>query len=493
MPNRSRDIPQKPDGVNESQEQLQRISSAEPPLSSWSSIADPDELWQLENDEIFDSVGPEALNFGGEPGVSTTDYAHDEADLLEFPNWDYVPKEMERGDDDILPGHGALSPNLMGSRTSQGEFLTDALPMSLESPTRSAPYQQATQRPRQTSEKNSARLTPGSLTDVGRPTHDLSVPLPRVVVSDAALNSIGEGKKYAVPDLYVNTSSTKIPFHAKQTFGQNLQKSEASSDKGSQLPDRNQYSPNNYEIAMHDRYPSYTVIHQDGPQFGTPVAERLNAFYADADSTTAKAAADSNTKGILGGKRPRVSRSLSTLQIPIKPPSGSQSWQTSSGSAAPHSNFRNALHTPPYPTPTSYSGGSNIDHRCDIALTTTDNSPSAPTTPSCASTFELSSPVSPSPSNLSDTADGVTRCPICPEKAFTGTPRDQKNSLQRHMRDIHKGMPRLECPVAECNASFGAGRKDNRIKHVRAMHPDFPLPVPSTKRKRKADSDLESY
>lgn len=484
-------IPQKPD-VNESEEQPQRISSVEPPLSPWSSIADSDEFWQFDNNKMFNSIGPEALNDGSELGDSTANHTYGEADLPEFSNWDCVNKEMERGDLDIIPGYRALSPDLMDSRTSQGEVLTDALPMSLGSPTKSVPYQQATQRPRQTSEKIGARLTPLNLIDLGRPTHDLSVPLPRVVISDAALDSVGEGKKCAVPELYANTSSTKISFHAQQTLGQKLQESEASSDRGSQVRDSSQDPPNNYEIAMHDRYPSYTVTSLDGPQFGTPVAERLNAFYADADSITANVAADFNTKETLGVKRRRVSSNLSTLQIPIKTPSGSQSWQVSSGSAASHSNFRNTLQGPPYPTPTSYFGGSNIDHQLDIAFTT-DNSPSDPTTPSCASTFELSSPVSPSPSNLSDAVDGVTRCPSCPEKAFTGTPRDQKNSLQRHMRDIHKGMPRLECLVPECTASFGAGRKDNRIKHVRAMHPDFPLPASSTKRKRKADSDLESY
>ena len=492
MHHRLQDISQKPDDVNESQEQPQRPSSAEPPLSPWSSIADSDEFWQFDHNEMFSSIRQEALDDGVELGVSSANHTYGEADLPEPPNWDSVTQEMERGDLDVVPGYRTLSSDLMDSQTSQGEISTEALPMSPDSPTRLGPYQQATQRSGQTSETIGARLTAGSLIDLRRPMHDLSVPLPRVVVSDAALDSVGEGKKCAVPELYANASSTKIPLHTKQTFGQNLQKSEASSDKGSQLPDSNQYSPNNYEIAMHDRYPSYTVIHQDGPQFGTPVAERLNAFYADADSITAKVAANSNTKETLGGKRRRVSRDLSTLQIPIRTSSGSQNWQASSGSAAYDPNLRSALQTPPYPTPTSFFGGSNIDHRCDTGFTT-ENSPSDPTTPSYASTVELLSPVSPSPSNLSDAADGVTRCPSCPEKAFTGTPRDQKNSLQRHMRDAHKGMPRLECLVPECPASFGAGRKDNRIKHVRAMHPDFPLPVPSTKRKRKADSDLESY
>lgn len=438
---------------------------------------------------MFSFIGQEALDDGSELGVSTANHTYGEADLPESPNWDCVTKEMDRGDIDVVAGHHALSPDLMDSQASHGEISMEALPMFLKSPTRLVSYQQATQNSRQPSEDISERLTPGSLIDFGRPTHGLSVPLPRVVVSDAALDSVGEGKKCAVLDLYANSSSTNIPFHAKQTFGQNLQNSDALSEKRSQLPDSNQYSPNNYEIAMHDRYPSYTVIYQDGPQFGTPVAEQLNAFYADADSITAKVDTGCSTKEMLDGKRRRVSRNLSTLQIPIKTPSGSQSWQVSPGSAASHPDFRNALQISPYPTPTSYLGGSNTDHRYDSAYTT-DNSPSDPTTPSCGSTVGLSSPVSPSPSNLSDAADRVTRCPNCPEKAFTG--RDQKNSLQRHMRDAHNGMPRLECPVPECTASFGAGRKDNRIKHVRAMHPDFPLPVPSTKRKRRADSDLES-
>lgn len=476
--------------MNELLRQSQRIPTAEPPLSSWSSIADPNEFWQFDHDETFGSIAPEAFNDGSKLGMSTAIDTNGEVDLPEFPNWDYVNRDMER-DSGIVPEYGAFSSALM-AQNSQGDALTDTLQVSRESPTISARGQKATQRPTQISEKIGSRFASGSQIDLERQTGNMSTPLPRVVVSDAALHSVGEGKVCAVPELYASTSSTVIPFHEKQQSSQNLHSFEASSDKRWQLPDSSQYLPNNYEIAMHERYPSHTMIREDGYEFGTHVAERVNAFYADADSITAKVAAGSNTNETLGGKRRRVTRNLSTLQIPIKTPYWSQGWRVSPADAVSHPQRRNTLQTLPYPTPTSSSGGSTMYNQGDIAFQR-DDSPSSLATPSCVSPVRLSSPASPSPSNLSDAAEGITRCPSCPEKIFTGTPKDQKNNLQRHMRDIHKGMPRLECLVPGCTASFGAGRKDNRIKHVRAMHPDFPLPVPSTKRKRKASSDFQSY
>ena len=144
-----------------------------------------------------------------------------------------------------------------------------------------------------------------------------------------------------------------------------------------------------------------------------------------------------------------------------------------------------------YPSPPPSFRGIAVRHQHDSAHGR-DEPPSTPTTSSCLSPIEPPSPISPSPSSLSDTTDGITRCSICPDKIWNGKPVDQKNSLQRHNRDFHLGMPRLECLVRGCTVTFTPGPKDNRIKHVRAVHPDYPLPPPSKKRRRNVDGDFDA-
>lgn len=490
MQHRFRDSPQDPDDKKELQGKPIHIPRAELPPSWWSSIGDRDEFWRLNHDETFGFIALGAFNDGSKLGISTANHIYGEVDPPGFPDWDYVNGEMER-DVDFVPKYGAFPPNILDPHTYQGEDSPDVSQMPPESLTGSAAGQKAMQTLSRTSVKTDSHFMPWSPNDLGRQTSNLSVPLPRVVVSGAALNSNGVGGTCSVPKIYANTSFMTTPFHVKQNVGHNLHKSDASSNEGSRLLDWNQHHPSNYQSAMHERYPSPTVIREDEPKYGSLIAERVSAFNADVDSITAQVAAGSDTDEILSGKRRRVSRDLSTLQIPLQPPSWSQGWQVPPADVLCHPKRWNGLQTLPYPTPTS-SGGTTMYSRGDTTFIR-DDTPSSQTTPSCVSALALSSPISPSPSNLSDAADGITRCSSCPEKVFTGTPKDQKNNLHRHMRDAHKGMPRLQCLVPECNTSFSAGRKDNLMKHVRAMHPDFPLPIPSMKRKRKADSDSEPY
>ena len=423
--------------------------------------------------------------------MSTANHKYGEIDLPELPSWNYNDEEMERGDHYTGPGHSIPSPSPIGSQTAQGDISMDASHTTLESPNYFAPSQQATRRPIEPFEKGFAQFMRESLTDPKMSTNHLNISLPTFVISDTAIESVGEGKKSAVSELYTNTPSTTSEFDAEQDLGQHLRKSLTSSGSISQFSDVNRYRPNNYDIAMHDRQPSYTVISGIAPQLRTRAAENVNAFYADADLTTPNVATVSNTDEALCVKRRRRPKNLARLQIPNKTPPGLQHWQSSSSNAVSHSTFPNSLQTPKYPTPPSSFWGMSEYNQFDSAYGK-DDLPSTPAAPLYSSPVELPSPISPLPSSLSDAADGITRCPSCPDKVFTGTRENQKNNLQRHKRDVHDGTPRLECLVQGCDASFAPGRKDNRIKHVRALHPYYPLPAPPKKRKRKADSGFES-
>lgn len=486
---------QKPDERDESQEKPQQRSSPEPSPSPCSSIADLLELWSSGCIETLGSAefeaGLEAFNSFSEPGVSTANSGCGEDDLSELLNWNHT-EGMERADHITVTEHGDFSLGPTDSQTDQGLSATDASHPPTQSPTRSARYQKPTERPKNPVEKIGAPFAPESPTDLERPKSRLSVAIPRVVVSHTAVDNFdnaGDGKKSAVSELHANTMSTTTEFGFSKTVRQNLQ----SSVTGSQRPDVDRYRPNNYEIAMQERQtpPPHIVIGEIDPQMGTLAANSLNAFYADADSTISNKGVVSKTDESFGVERCCLPRNLSTFQIPNKTPTWSQRWQSSSGNALSHPTFEDSLRAPMYPSPPSSFRGIAGYHTHDIA-NGRDEPSATPTTSSCVSPIEPPSPISPSPSSLFDAADGVTHCSNCPDKIFTGTPVHQKNSLQRHMRDFHLGMKRLECLVRGCTVTFAPGRKDNRIKHVRAVHPDYPLPPPSKKRRRNADGDFDA-
>ena len=380
---------------------------------------------------------------------------------------------MERGDHNIVPRHGGLPSSPMDFRVAHGEDSIKTPNAPLESPNRSPPYRQATDSPPKPFDEVGALFTVRRPTDLGRTPNHPSNSLPRVVILDTTLDNVCEEKSCDMSGFHVNISSTTTQSAANQTVGQILYKSSASSANSSQFPDVNWHRPNNYEVAMHGRQSPHTVTGGFDPRFGTLAAESVNAFYADADLTISNVAAVSSPHRTYGAKRGGVPRGLSTLQIPNKTP------------------FQNRFRSPTHLIPSSSSRGTAEYPQLQYAYGR-DDPPSTPTTPFCASPIEHPSPISTSPSSLSDTSEGITRCPSCPDKVFKGTPVAQKNSLQRHRRDAHNGMPRLECLVRGCTVTFAPGRKDNRMKHIRATHPDYPLPALSTKRKRKADSGLES-
>lgn len=486
MHNRSLNIPHKSVGEDESQERSQYGSRAEPFPSPWASRTNPDGFWLSPYSETFGSVGLEAFNGESEPRISNTNPSYGEADPSKAQNWDYDFEEVDCGDRGTVPGHNAFPLGPTDSQNNQDGISIDVSHAPLEALTRYASYQQLTEIPTKPFEEIGAQFAPGSPTDLERLINHLSFPIPSLVVSDTAIDDTGDGQERAVPEMYANTSSTRKRFHTKQKLGQSLHKSVASSGNSSQLPDLNRYLPNNYDIAMHDRQPPYSVAGGIEPQLGTLAAESVNAFYADADLTATNVAAMSNTDESFGVKRRRLTRTLSTLQALTKTPPGSEHWQSSSGNASSNSTSQNSLQAPVYPTSPSSSGGLTNCHQLGSPFSRDD----PPSTPATISSVSLTDPrplTSPSPSNLTDVADGISRCTVCHDKTFADA-----SNLQRHMRDKHKGMKRLECLVRGCTVSFAPGRKDNRIKHVRAMHPDFPLPTPSTNRKRKAVSKLES-
>ncbi|CAD6589176.1 MAG: hypothetical protein ASARMPREDX12_003683 [Alectoria sarmentosa] len=471
--NMSLDISHGPDDPDESQEQSQHSSRAEPSLFPWSPTADPDISWRSDYNKLFRFVRLDDFNNGNELGVSTADHRYGEVDLSELPNWNYDIAGMERGDHNIVPRHGGLPSSPMDFRVAHGEDSIKTPNAPLESPNRSPPHRQATDSPPKPFDEVGALFTVRRPTDLGRTTNHPSNSLPRVVILDTTLDNVCEEKSCDMSGFHVNISSTTTQSAANQTVGQILYKSSASSAKSSQFPDVNWHRPNNYEVAMHGRQSPHTVTGGFDPRFGTLAAESVNAFYADADLTISNVAAVSSPHRTYGAKRGGVPRGLSTLQIPSKTP------------------FQNRFRSPTHLIPSSSSRGTAEYPQLQYAYGR-DDPPSTPTTPFCASPIELPSPISTSPSSLSDTSEGITRCPSCPDKVFKGTLVAQKNSLQRHRRDAHNGMPRLECLVRGCTVTFAPGRKDNRMKHIRAIHPDYPLPALSTKRKRKADSGLES-
>lgn len=245
------------------------------------------------------------------------------------------------------------------------------------------------------------------------------------------------------------------------------------------------YTANSHEIAR---------IEQQTPKIAIGIrhqcegfaAETQNAFSVDTDLAAIDVAATNYAdKSSSPVKRHRPSGNSPTIQTPTKNLQVLQHWQNQSPIPWNSSTTQSSLQVPTPPLsfkdlpPCQPLNGAYVR----------SNPSSTQATPSCLSPIRPPSPVSPLPMSLSSSADANTRCPDCPDTVFTGTPKAQKNSLQRHMRDCHRGLLRLDCLVQGCTVTFAPGRKDNRLKHVRAMHRHYPLPASSTKRKRKGNSE----
>ena len=465
---RSLDTLHHSDHEDGSQERRQRGLQVEPPLSPWSSMAYPDEM-------LSDYVEGFALNRldgtsddGREPSVSVEDNEYDEIDTIEFGIW----KDDTIQDDGLLVRDAALeSSNLatgpMDSQKLQGRVHLEASYIVPRSSNTSAESLPATVKPIESVEELREYSRPGRPVDLGISMKSGFQP-PSIIVSQNANDEVAEGDQC---DLSV--SCRKYNFYTGQVdmheiAAQHSYKPTPPLQPGARPEDLVSYSPNNYEMATQDRQPPDIPDGID-PQSAKIAEDSLDAFCADADLTAADAAADTGSSRV---KRRQLSRKHPLSQTPT---------QTSSA-------FHDSLQVPCYPTPPMSSRGLPTYSR--LENTYTGDSP-LPTqaTPFRNNALEPPSPVSPSPSSLPEVADGITRCPICPHTAFRGTPQNQKNSLQRHKRDFHNGMPPLECLVSGCYTTFAPGRKDNRERHVRAKHPGYLLTAPSKGKKRRRDSD----
>ena len=68
----------------------------------------------------------------------------------------------------------------------------------------------------------------------------------------------------------------------------------------------------------------------------------------------------------------------------------------------------------------------------------------------------------------SESSSGVTRCDLCPDTKFTGTPESQKRSFRRHRDEKHNQKDKLRCST--CGATFAPGRTDNLNRHLKKFN-----------------------
>ena len=470
--------------VAKPQEYSQHGSSAKHSLSPWAQTANSDDSWASDFNELPFFEGYDPFDHDIEPHVSNTNHGDGKIDHLE-PSTSSDFEGIGYGDPDTVHGHGGLPHEPTHSQILQFGISVDTSRADLDAQTRYRPYQAVTNMSTGPFETFGAQFAPGNPADLERPRDGLGIPIPRVVVSDATVNTVGVRSESAVPGLHTNILSPTRQHDETQTLDQSLQKALASGESTKYLPDNDRYRPNNYQIAILNRRPPYTLGNGDQPQFETPIADSVSAFYADADRTVLDAPAFSNTEESFGSNMRRVTGSLPTFQTPVRPPPGLQHCRSSSCNASSCSFPPSSLQAPVYSTPPS-SFHTTEYHQVGSPLIR-DHLPSNPARLPSVSLNNPSSLTTLSLRNAPDEAGKSCRCIICPDKTFKDT-----SNLKRHMRDNHNGMNRLPCLKEGCDASFAPGRKDNRLKHVRAKHPDYLLPAPSRKRKRNNDSDLES-
>ena len=469
------------------QEQPPSSPSAHVPLPPRPLQADRDEIWDPECIETFELEG--LSDQDPEPDVSIGNN-YDEDDLSEF-----VTRGKNTGEEKGLVngytalGLDSLATGPMNPQYSPGDVQPEISHPDPESPNTCAQSSQASGNPTESIEHMFAQSRPGNPANPRIPKNKADYQPPSIFFSDAAIDDMADGNPCDFSKSYNTIGSPVYQIGMKRNDTKHLYDSMAAFQENM----RSQYSyshrPNNYEIATHDRQPT-EIPDGIGPHLKEIAADSLNAFCADADLTAADDTHLTDTS-YTHGKRCRSSGYLPTLQTPRyqfpslqhrqKPP-----WLPPTPSACPDS-----LQIPTYPTPPP-SFRNEPRHQFPDSTYTSDNQPLTQATPSRVRRSQLPSPIPILPFSLPDAAESITHCPDCPKKVFKGTPQSQKNSLQRHKRDFHDGMPRLECLVQECTVTFAPGRKDNLLKHFRAKHSDCPLPPSSTKRKREAAGDLES-
>ncbi len=463
---------QRADHEDESQERLQQSLGTEPPSSPWSLTADPDGMLS-DCMESFGSSGMDGTSDDSrEPSVSIRNNEYHDADSPDLFLWeDDTDQAAEPLDTFTVPRPHTQARDLVDIVSFEYSETSQAVP---ESRTFCAEPPQVTEKPIESCERIGIQSSPASSVIFNVP----SIQPPSIFVSNDTVDEMSNAKMRDSPESH-NSPTLRTGQIAMERY---TYKSMASNQRSRLQPDLNQPSPNNYEVFMYDRqHPS--IPGRIDPQSEKIAADNLQAFCADADLTAADAAGATHhtDTNMFHVKRRRLSATVPVSRTPTNQFPSSRHFQTSACSSRVPSPFQKHLQPPTPPPSIRYrSTGEHPATAYARGIT-----PRSQATTSRNSPIDPLSPISLSASGSPEAATDFTSCPICPNTVFRGTPANQRNSLKRHDRDHHGGIPPLDCLVDGCTATFAPGRKDNRMKHVRAMHPDYPLP-PSTKRKRKS-------
>ncbi len=464
-------------------EQSQRDLQAEPPLSPWSSTADPEEMLSDYSETFISTEMDGNIDDGREASLST---GHNDTDLSDYWTLNYGTEQEEEG----FGSDNALSPNTFASDTEDSnsfqDFILDSSdPIPKWSITRGRNFR-ATSGPTGSVEEIGGPRAPARPVGLGLSTNDYRLQAPSIIVSNNAGDGAAYGSSYDLStssnDVDLLTSQIKLGGDATRVSYQRTMALLRSAHVGA--PDNS--CLNNYEMATQDRQPPY-ILGRVESHSEKMAMDSSSAFNVDADSVAAAAArTDPN---LLHVKRPRLSRTHPAFQTPMNDLSVSQHCQKPTRKRPASITVHSNLQVPRYPTPPRSFSGLPTQLHVDNVHTKDDFLPTQPTpyTPSSINPIEPRTPVSLMSSTPPATSDDLTLCQEC-QKPFGGTPTNQKNSLQRHIRDKHKGKARLPCLVQGCAVTIAPGRKDNQVKHVRTFHPECPLLIPTKKRKRKADS-----
>lgn len=471
--NRALEFMHRPDLEDGSQERLQQSLQAEPPLSPWCPTADPDGMLS-DCTEGFDDSGLEGTSDDSrEPSVFNGNNEYDETDVSKFLTWgDDTEPEGEDFDSDTALETGSLAPCSNDLQCYSGDVQLETSQAAPESQITCPPDVQVAGKPVEFFGHAAGQSMMGRRSQP-----------PSIVVSNSANDGVTYGDPRDLSESYCTTPLLTRQVRMNETTAKHSYESSALFQRSTRLGELDRMAPNNYELATQDRQPPDKPIGIE-PRSEETAAASTYAFCADADSIAADAAAPYGTDtSLLHVKRRRRSATHHGFQTPVKVVRSSQQRQNSLGDPSISSAVQNSSQVPT--PPLSFSDLPPCPHLDTV--TSRKNTLSVRTPQACSASIEPLTPVSPSPSTLSGADDSVARCQQCPDIAFKGP--NCKNSLQRHQRDRHSNMPRLECLVPGCPIDFAPGRKDNRLKHVRAKHRDHPVPALPAKRKRKPDGD----
>ena len=466
----------------------QQNPNVDPPPSPWSPAADPNEMLS-DSVERFDPSGLGGIfDDSREPSVSTGNNEHNEEDISDVWSWHYDTEEGEEHlDRYITVSSDSLATDPMDSGSFGGNFHSDTTHADSGSRDVCAEMPQAMEEPLEFFTPTGVQPKPGSLIGLGMPTNDVDAHPPSIVVSGATTDE-NPINVQQFPKSYDSATIPTSRIENERFTVHSPYRPVASNQQSGVPPDPKKYRPNNYDIATHDR--QIPIIPGGiNPRSEKTAADNVAAFFADADLTVANAAATTPTDTNLNVERGRLSENLPVFQTKIDLVPSFQHRQSLPRTPQTSSIFQSSPQALTYLTPPS-SFTEVPKHQHLDSVHTTGNSPSTQSSSSRNSSMGPPSPSSLSPSDVPETTDSGLRCPECPNAVFGGTTANQKSNLRRHHRDHHCGSSRLECLIQGCPITFAPGRKDNQLKHVRATHPEYPLPP---QKKRKRESDTESY